>query len=126
MAMSTPRYTPRWGLPLREGSPVDRYATLVAKWAGATFTNPVPLIDRRDLEPGDTVYSSRGRAGVIVRVHKTNSPTSTTITGEPHLNPTVQIWFEDGATEAYEGAMPLLADADGTVYGHRKGYGCES
>lgn len=82
------------------------FNTLVARWAGTNFTNPVPLVDRRDLEVGDIVYSSFGRYGRIERIHKSESPTSQDLYGRPHLNRTVQFWLEGGHTEASEGNIP--------------------
>ncbi len=94
-------------------------ATFVTQWSHFQFDRPVPLVDRRDLEVGDVVASSHYGAASVERVHTSESLTSTDLVGRPHLNKTVQIWLSGGAhrTEASEGQIPLLADADGTVHG---------
>lgn len=50
-------------------------------------------------------------------MHTSESPDSTDLVGTPHLNRVVQITIDDRHTERHEGSIPLLADADGTVYG---------
>lgn len=99
-----------------------RYSTLVARWSHVSFTRPVPLIDRRDVEPGDVVYSSHYGAREVRAVH-TTEVANTTIGhgGPPALLPTVQFDFLIGGTlrtERYDGTIPVLVrGSDGHQFG---------
>lgn len=85
-------------------------ATHVTRWSHINFDRPVPLVQRRDLAPGDKVMSSHGFAIYITEVHFEPGWTVVALKGTTH-RPDGHPW-----NERYEGAMPLL-ERDDVVFG---------
>lgn len=104
------------------GKPQDfTNATWVAKWAGLTFTNPVPLVHRFQVRVGDRIASSHYGAVYVVRTTADDRPADAVGAVQfwlrrQMIEPTVansQPW-----TERYEDTMSVpLLERDGVVYG---------
>lgn len=104
------------------GTPVleaTRWPVLVTQWNGATFTRPVPLIDRRDLEVGDVVYSSHYGECIVLSVRVKPKANTTLLSGKPALHRTVHLGYSRGRSEASAGTIPLLS-RHGVHYGAQR------
>lgn len=93
-----------------------RWPVLVTQWSQACFTRPVPLIDRRDLEVGDVVWSSHYGECIVRSVRVKRKANTTLLSGKPALHRTVHIQYSRGRSEASAGTIPLL-ERNGITFG---------